>query len=170
MSGGSWMKFGTESNCNSGADVDCANADGLKTTNSPASHRFMKTSLSAALIGYVHACAHYTERAGGTTIAQALWRPFGMARPLRWTEILDADIENNRGSCAVLHGPCRCGTSQFLQGAAGQSDRRIRNRRRLRCLRPAHCTTFGSSHSGAAKRRRPKHAGGRQPACRQLPL
>src|SRR5258707_206683 len=45
MSGGSLMKPGTESNASSGADVDCANADGLNSTNRPASHRFMEASL-----------------------------------------------------------------------------------------------------------------------------
>src|SRR5262245_28187269 len=41
MSGGSLMKFGTESKLSSGADVDCAKADGLISTKSPASNRFM---------------------------------------------------------------------------------------------------------------------------------
>src|SRR5438094_6319894 len=41
MSGGSLMKFGTESNCISGAEVDCAKADGLANTSSPASHGLM---------------------------------------------------------------------------------------------------------------------------------
>src|SRR2546426_8088511 len=41
MSGGSLMKFGTESNWSSGADVDCAKADGLISTGSPRSHGFM---------------------------------------------------------------------------------------------------------------------------------
>src|SRR5215831_18274317 len=45
MSGGSLMKFGTESKLSSGADVDCAKADGLISTKSPASNRFMRTSL-----------------------------------------------------------------------------------------------------------------------------
>src|SRR2546421_11783468 len=47
MSGGSLMKFGTESKLSSGADVDCANADGLISTKSPAINRFMRTSLVA---------------------------------------------------------------------------------------------------------------------------
>src|SRR5215475_1351861 len=50
MSGGSLMKFGTESNCSSGADVDCANADGLINTRSPASHVFIIASLRAAVL------------------------------------------------------------------------------------------------------------------------
>src|SRR5690242_18434413 len=41
MSGGSLMKFGTESKLSSGADVDCAKADGLISTKSPASNRFI---------------------------------------------------------------------------------------------------------------------------------
>src|SRR6266700_2606079 len=41
MSGGSLMKFGTESKLSSGADVDCANADGLINTKSPAINRFI---------------------------------------------------------------------------------------------------------------------------------
>src|SRR5215813_4430174 len=45
MSGGSLMKFGTESKLSSGADVDCAKADGLNSTKSPASNRFITTSL-----------------------------------------------------------------------------------------------------------------------------
>src|SRR5882757_8677995 len=41
MSGGSLMKFGTESKFSSGADVDCANAEGLISTKSPAINRFI---------------------------------------------------------------------------------------------------------------------------------
>src|SRR4051812_6427821 len=42
MSGGSLMKFGTESNGISGAEVDCAYADGLSRTQSPTSHDLMR--------------------------------------------------------------------------------------------------------------------------------
>src|SRR5215475_4070382 len=49
MSGGSLMKFGTESNCSSGADVDCANADGLSSTKSPVSHGLMRASLATVM-------------------------------------------------------------------------------------------------------------------------
>src|SRR5262249_1228379 len=41
ISGGSWKKFGTEPNCSSGAEVDWAKADGLKSTSNPVSHFFM---------------------------------------------------------------------------------------------------------------------------------
>src|SRR3977135_1877677 len=41
MSGGSLMKFGTESNGSSGAEIDCANAEGLSSTQSPTSHGLM---------------------------------------------------------------------------------------------------------------------------------
>src|SRR5215471_12121861 len=53
ISGGSLMKFGTESKLSSGADVDCAKADGLISTKSPASNRFMTTSLGGGSGGVV---------------------------------------------------------------------------------------------------------------------
>src|SRR5712692_6091825 len=47
ISGGSLSRFATESYGISGGDC-CANADGLSSTMSPTSHRFMVTSLVVA--------------------------------------------------------------------------------------------------------------------------
>src|SRR5262245_444327 len=75
MSGGSLMKPGTESKFSSGADVDCAYADGLSKTHSPASHRFMGTSRiggGGGVMGVrVPPVSQYTNPGACGTIASA---------------------------------------------------------------------------------------------------
>src|ERR1700730_774677 len=69
MSGGSFRKFGTESNGISGGCC-CANADGLNSMNAPTSHVltgsvFMRSSL---VLGSSMPWAKYTKRRGCKTI------------------------------------------------------------------------------------------------------
>src|SRR5262249_7794252 len=113
MSGGSLMKFGTESNCSSGADVDCANADGLSSTKSPVSHGLMRASL-ATVMGWT--CWLFRRCASIQTVTLATQSARGARRGV------DVAQNPDGSACARARGHARARRRgrRLLQGPAAE--------------------------------------------------